>query len=272
MKKALKILVILTLLIILLPTQAFAATKTTMTANVNLRQKATTNSKVLIVVPKNTAISNLGKSGKFIKIKYKNKTGFVHSSYTKTVTVKTIAKPAVKPKPKPTPPKPIAKPKPKPVPPKPAPVFKPTPTPPASVVKTRNLDKIETEVFNAINSQRSKYKLPPLKNMKELNQSSYVKSKDMADKNYFDHVSPTGMDLVKLVEQYTGTNWTMMSENIAAGAYTSQVAMNGWMNSPGHKANILSKDAKYVGVGVYFVPNGQKTSYQTLWTTQFFSK
>lgn len=107
-----------------------------------------------------------------------------------------------------------------------------------------------TEVLNLVNQERAKVGAPAVKLHKGLQDAALLKSKDMADKNYFSHQSPTygsPFDLIKA----RGISYTAAGENIAAGQRSAESVMNSWMNSPGHKANILNKDYTHLGVGIY---------------------
>lgn len=73
-------------------------------------------------------------------------------------------------------------------------------------------------------------------------------SEDMAQRGYFDHVSPEGLDPGDRITS-TGYRWSRYGENIAAGYPTAERVVEGWMNSPGHRANILNCDFQEIGVG-----------------------
>ena len=84
----------------------------------------------------------------------------------------------------------------------------------------------------------------------------------MADKNYFDHTSPTYGSPFDMMKKF-GIKYNTAGENIAKGQTTAQSVMNSWMNSPGHRANILSSNFGKIGVG-YVNKNGT-----TYWTQMF---
>ncbi|XKE93992.1 S-layer homology domain-containing protein [Metaplanococcus flavidus] len=107
-----------------------------------------------------------------------------------------------------------------------------------------------TEVLNLVNQERAKVGAPAVRLHKGLQDAALLKSKDMADNNYFSHQSPTygsPFDLLKL----RGISYTAAGENIAAGQRSAESVMSSWMNSPGHRANILNKDYTHLGVGIY---------------------
>ena len=121
---------------------------------------------------------------------------------------------------------------------------------------------IESEVLRLVNVERSKAGLAPLKMSSELSNVARKKSQDMADKNYFDHNSPTYGSPFDMMKQF-GIKYTAAGENIAKGHNSAEAVMNGWMNSAGHKANILSSKFGTLGVG-YVNKNGT-----TYWTQMF---
>ena len=107
-----------------------------------------------------------------------------------------------------------------------------------------------TEVLNLVNAERAKVGAPALKFHKELQDAAVIKSKDMADNNYFSHQSPTYGSPFDLL-QSLGISYTAAGENIAAGQPSAESVMKAWMNSPGHKANILNTNYTHIGVGIY---------------------
>ncbi|WP_372869239.1 S-layer homology domain-containing protein [Planomicrobium okeanokoites] len=107
-----------------------------------------------------------------------------------------------------------------------------------------------SEVLNLVNQERAKVGAPALKSHKGLQDAALLKSKDMADNNYFSHQSPTYGSPFDLLRA-RGISYTAAGENIAAGQRSAEAVMSSWMNSPGHKANILNKDYTHLGVGIY---------------------
>lgn len=121
---------------------------------------------------------------------------------------------------------------------------------------------IESKVASIVNTERTKAGLKPLILDTSLSKVARIKSQDMADKNYFSHTSPTYGSPFDMMKQF-GINYTAAGENIAKGQATAESVMKAWMNSPGHKANILSSKFGKIGVG-YVIKNG--TPY---WTQMF---
>ncbi|MFU0823600.1 SafA/ExsA family spore coat assembly protein [Clostridium sp.] len=118
----------------------------------------------------------------------------------------------------------------------------------------------EKEVIRLTNVQRSKYGLKPLSENWELSRVARFKSQDMIDKKYFDHTSPTYGSPFTMMKNF-GIRYTAAGENIAYGQKTPQEVVNGWMNSSGHRANILNANFTQIGVG--FAKNSNGTPYWT---------
>ncbi|MBQ7254941.1 MAG: hypothetical protein IJS31_01655 [Oscillospiraceae bacterium] len=117
----------------------------------------------------------------------------------------------------------------------------------------------EKEVVELVNEQRAKYGLAPLTISAELCAKARIKSQDMASNNYFSHTSPTygsPFDMMKSL----GIRYSAAGENIAMGYASPSAVVTAWMNSEGHRANILS--ANYTTIGVGYVSSG---NYWTQW-------
>lgn len=113
---------------------------------------------------------------------------------------------------------------------------------------TSQLTADEQEVFNLINEQRTKNGLAALKINDELQNVARIKAKDMVDNNYFSHNSPTYGTPFQMIKSF-GITYKAAGENIA-GNSSNQGAVTAWMNSEGHRANILSNNYNYTGVAV----------------------
>ena len=140
---------------------------------------------------------------------------------------------------------------------------------PSQVIKVPNLAEVKRlarEVVTLVNQQRAKIGLAPLKDNWQLARVARYKSEDMRDKNYFSHTSPSYGSPFDMIKNF-GIKYMAAGENIAMGQPTSASVMNSWMNSAGHKANILSKNFTEIGVGVAKSKNG--TLY---WTQQFIGR
>lgn len=127
------------------------------------------------------------------------------------------------------------------------------------------LQSLEQEVLKLVNQQRAKNGLGSLAYNWQAARVARIKSQDMINNRYFGHNSPVYGSPFKMMESY-GLRFSAAAENIAKGQRTAQEVMNSWMNSPGHRANILSKSVTQIGVGAAKDSNG------TLYWTQLFLK
>ncbi|WP_276211116.1 CAP domain-containing protein [Heyndrickxia coagulans] len=125
------------------------------------------------------------------------------------------------------------------------------------------LNAYEKQVVTLVNEERAKNGLGALKIDTALSKMARVKSNDMATHQYFDHTSPTYGSPFDMMKQF-GISYQYAGENIAMGQQTPQEVMNAWMNSEGHRANILNKNFTHIGVG--YVENGH------YWTQEFIGK
>jgi hypothetical protein len=115
------------------------------------------------------------------------------------------------------------------------------------------------DLLNLTNQERAANGLPALKLDSRLNQSATLKAGNMFAENYWAHVSPSGLQPWYWFGQ-AGYSYTYAGENLAMGFDTSAGAVQGWMNSPGHRANILNASYKDVG---FAVQNGTLLGDQT---------
>ena len=127
------------------------------------------------------------------------------------------------------------------------------------------LQSLEQEVLRLVNAERAKAGLGALAYNWEAARVARYKSQDMIDKGYFAHQSPTYGSPFQMMENF-GLRFSAAAENIAKGQRTPAEVMNAWMNSPGHRANILSRSVTQIGVGAAKAKNG------TLYWTQMFLK
>ena len=106
----------------------------------------------------------------------------------------------------------------------------------------------EQEVFNLINGQRTSNGLAALKIDNEVQNVARIKAKDMVQNNYFSHNSPTYGTPFEMLNSFK-ISYKSAGENIA-GNSNNQAAVTAWMNSSGHRANILNSSYNYTGIGV----------------------
>ncbi|MBA4541459.1 hypothetical protein H1164_00855 [Thermoactinomyces daqus] len=143
---------------------------------------------------------------------------------------------------------------------------KPASTPPSSSGQQQTgytLSEYEKQVVDLVNQERAKYGLPALKIDSKLSRMARDKAQDMHDKHYFDHNSPTYGSPFDMMNKY-GIQYNSAGENIAMGQPTPQEVVKDWMNSKGHRENILNKDFNYIGVG--YVKDGN------YWVQEFIGK
>jgi uncharacterized YkwD family protein/spore coat assembly protein SafA len=113
---------------------------------------------------------------------------------------------------------------------------------------------IEEEVINLCNAERTRYGLQPLKINWEVSRVARYKSTDMRDGNYFSHMSPSYGSPFDMLQKFN-ISYKTAGENIAKGQKTAASVVNAWMNSEGHRANILNSGFSEIGVG-YVEGNG----------------
>lgn len=131
------------------------------------------------------------------------------------------------------------------------------------IANQENSQSVEQQVLNLVNEERSKSGLPSLEMDTAISKVANLKSEDMRDSNYFNHASPTYGSPFDMMKSF-GISYRYAGENIAAGQPSADAVMKSWMNSPGHKANILNKNYTHIGIG--HVTGGKYTHY---WTQQF---
>ncbi|MFA6940639.1 MAG: SafA/ExsA family spore coat assembly protein [Clostridiaceae bacterium] len=121
----------------------------------------------------------------------------------------------------------------------------------------------ENEVIRLVNVERTKRGLSPLKANWQVSRIARYKSKDMADLNYFSHYSKTYGSPFDMLEAF-GVRFSAAGENIASGQTTPAQVVTAWMNSPGHRSNILSPSYTEIGVGL-----AKNRSGKCYWTQMF---
>ena len=107
---------------------------------------------------------------------------------------------------------------------------------------------VAAEMLESVNGQRRAVGLDELTLSTELSRVAQIKAEDMRDQGYFSHTSPTYGSPFDMMKKF-GISYRSAGENIAKGYRTVDAVMNGWMNSSGHRANILSSSYTQLGVG-----------------------
>lgn len=144
-----------------------------------------------------------------------------------------------------------------------APAAPSAPAKPSASTASANQSSYEQQVVNLVNKERAAAGLPALTVNATLSKVAEAKAADMRDNHYFDHQSPTYGSPFDMMRQF-GVSYTSAGENIAKGQRTPEEVMNGWMNSPGHRANILNSNYTQIGVG--YVTDSNGTGY---WVQEF---
>ncbi|WP_153977498.1 CAP domain-containing protein [Paenibacillus xylanilyticus] len=118
--------------------------------------------------------------------------------------------------------------------------------------KKNTTDKtdFEQQVLDLVNQERAKTGLSSLSRNEELSNVAMVKAQDMYNNSYFDHNSPTHGSPFDMMKEF-GITYNTAGENIAKGQTTPAQVMKEWMNSPGHKANILNNSYTHIGIAYY---------------------
>lgn len=126
-----------------------------------------------------------------------------------------------------------------------------------------NAGSYAQQVADLVNEERSKAGLSSLTMNASLSRVAQAKAEDMRDKNYFSHTSPTYGSPFDMMKQF-GISYSAAGENIAKGQRSPESVMTAWMNSQGHRANILNSSYEQIGVGYCTDANGN-----TYWVQMF---
>lgn len=126
--------------------------------------------------------------------------------------------------------------------------------------RRRLRSSFELEVIRLVNQVRGNAGLHPLTINSTLSAAARLKSTDMRNNNYFSHTSPIYGTPEQLLQRF-GVDYRSLGENIAGGQPTPKDVMRAWMNSPGHRANIL--DPEFTDIGVGYAKGGSLRHYWT---------
>lgn len=130
---------------------------------------------------------------------------------------------------------------------------------PEELTQQTDVHPYERAVVSLVNQERARAGLPALRLDAELCRLARIKSQDMRSVRYFSHTSPTYGSPFDMMRSF-GVRYSSAGENIAMGFFSPEAVVDAWMNSEGHRANILS--ARYSAIGVGYVPDG---GYWTQW-------
>ncbi|HBF5909902.1 CAP domain-containing protein [Clostridioides difficile] len=128
---------------------------------------------------------------------------------------------------------------------------------------SENFSAYQKEVVDLVNVERAKAGLNPLTLDSSISNVATKKSQDMIDNNYFSHNSPTYGSPFDMLKKF-GISYNTAGENIAMGQKTPKEVVNAWMNSEGHRKNIMNPNFSKIGVGV-----AQKSGGSIYWTQIF---
>jgi uncharacterized protein YkwD len=117
-------------------------------------------------------------------------------------------------------------------------------------------------VTELVNTERAENGCGPVRENSRLNTAAQRHSADMAARDFFDHTNPDGAGPGERITA-AGYTWSTYGENIAMGQRTPAQVMESWMNSSGHRANILNCSFKEIGIGIHDASGGP-------WWTQVF--
>lgn len=121
-------------------------------------------------------------------------------------------------------------------------------------------NSVASKLLNLVNKARNENGLSSLTLNSSLSNVAQTKAEDMKNNNYFSHTSPTYGSPFDMIKSF-GINYKTAGENIAMGQKTAEEVFNAWMNSSGHRANILNKNFTQMGIGY--------TSGNTYWSQMF---
>ncbi len=135
--------------------------------------------------------------------------------------------------------------------------------------ETKGVQSFVGEVVELTNQFRSKNGLAPLTLNSKLSEAAQTHSRNMATQDFFSHTGKDGTSAGDRVSK-VGYDWRTVAENIAAGQRTPSEVVNAWINSPGHRANMLNTTIKEIGVGYFFLAEDTgTTNYNDYWTQDF---
>ncbi len=132
---------------------------------------------------------------------------------------------------------------------------------------SQNINRIgfEAELLRLTNGERRKAGLAPLKLSSQLTRAAQSHAVDMARNNYFSHTGLNGSSIGDRSKS-TGYKYRLVGENLAAGKTTPEATIRQWMNSSGHRANILNGRFTEIGFGYANAPN---SLYKNYWVQVF---
>ena len=129
-------------------------------------------------------------------------------------------------------------------------------------------NQLRNDIITLTNVERTSRELIALVSSDQITAVAQAHARDMSERDFFEHINPDGEDPFDRLTA-GGVTYGYAGENIAFFSATSDLAervVTGWMNSPGHRANILEKNYRKIGIGVY-----QNTDASTFYFVQVFT-
>ena len=130
-----------------------------------------------------------------------------------------------------------------------------------STVSAITRDEAAVKILELVNIERAKAGCKPLKLSRELFRPAAIRAREIT--KLFSHTRPNGLSFDTT---FYGIDYKIIGENIAAGQTSCEMVMKQWMDSPGHRANILNKKFKYLGIGYIYNKNSR---YKHFWVQHF---
>lgn len=140
---------------------------------------------------------------------------------------------------------------------------------PALAQDNADAEKLRALALELVNKSRAEQKLPPLQTAKEANEAARAHAADMLKRGFFDHNSPEGKTIQDRFVKAGGSRWRLTAENIARctgcgpDAARLEEFHRGWMNSKGHRENILRKGLTQFGFAIVAAPGRPVYAVQT---------
>jgi uncharacterized protein YkwD len=131
----------------------------------------------------------------------------------------------------------------------------------------RERERVRREMLASVNAARKQARLQPLKANARLDKAAQGHAEDMLARGYFAHKSPSGTT-VRERAKAAGYDWRAIGENIAFGQTSVEEVMETWLDSPGHRKNILTASFTELGVGIA-MGLGPDGKYQVYWVQNF---
>lgn len=139
--------------------------------------------------------------------------------------------------------------------------------PQQEIIANASFEGSPDDIISLANEARKATNVAPLKKNERLMESARLKAQDMKEGEYFEHVSPRGLDMNYFVSE-VDYRYSSIGENLAEGYFSAQEVHAAWMNSEGHRKNILSSDFEEIGVAVLQIE--KKEGYISYISVQHF--